>query len=1113
MEEYKGINAKTVSILFLIAVFVGSVVVVNFYEEQAIRFTGMVVYGEEDLELPQDVLERIQAGESVSLIVEVDEPKNPLWVSSSERGNLNAQDLQIKAQSKISTNARKSQTRPYMSVEITKENINEIRKNPFIKNAQENVRVKPMLDESVEVINAPQAWDLGNMSLRGEGQTICVIDTGVDYTHPDLGGCTTEQFLNGTCEKVIGGYDFYNDNNDPMDINGHGTHVAGTVAADGTYKGVAPKSKIVALKSMEDGGTLFDTIQSAEWCINNREQYNISVISMSLGTTTTYSSYCDSNFQYFADVINDAVNKGMSVVSATGNDGDKNGVSLPACYENSIRATRTNNNDNFANSANRGSFFNDILAAPGSGIVAPYPGGGYASLSGTSMSTPHISGAIAIIYQYNQLVLEQESFQDEAFMRINESGPVLYDSEADMNIVRLDLFEALTVNNDLPPVIFLSIISDKEFGEENVTFEWEVTDNHGVNKSNLTVSNPLNQTIYETNQTIGNHTLNTSTLNITGKYTIHVEAVDVNNNTATQTNEFSVKQTPSLTILANNETNLTLFDTYQANLLINTTYTQTYNVTINNVTNSLNQTFYNETINLTSGENKVIVNQRQTNTFFEKSKNITINAINTTIKIEDKQPTTNTSMLENETKTFLVNLTNPLQTNLTSYFTKNEEILAHNQTSHALSNASVGYHNITFFATNNQSNASAQWNVEVNATPPKIQSVTPSQTNITLDPNETITFSYNATDYKNRNLTQTWAFDNKTSTNKTYIINTTNKEPNNHTLHLIVSNSYHNVSNTWNIEILPPIQPLNYTLNISNIEFDEDTTYTLNLEDYLEFDERDNLTHNVRTSVNYEINNNQIIFDDDPKQAPANITTTGLVNNQTTNTFNITINEIEEDSGSSGGSSGGGGGGGGLPPPSTDPAEEDQEDQEEEEERVVEEQVAERVVEIRETDTRVLRGIRAQSKKTDFTVNVEEVETTPVNFERNTYRSFRIEANDNVTNASIDFEISKDWLNQNNLTASDVALYRLNNEWEELETKVTQENQTHTFYEAFTPGFSYFTIGEKEREITIEEQTPMPQPENDRNITIGLIIWALISMMLFFSVVYALKNHNKSHGK
>ncbi len=118
-----------------------------------------------------------------------------------------------------------------------------------------------LLNTSVDQINTKSAWqlfDTANNPMTGVGMVIAVIDTGVDYTHPDLGGC-----LGANC-KVIGGYDFVNKDNDPMDDHGHGTHVAATAAGKGMVGstmlyGVAPDAKILAYKVLNASGSGYST--------------------------------------------------------------------------------------------------------------------------------------------------------------------------------------------------------------------------------------------------------------------------------------------------------------------------------------------------------------------------------------------------------------------------------------------------------------------------------------------------------------------------------------------------------------------------------------------------------------------------------------------------------------------------------------------------------------------------------------------------------------------------------------------------------------------------------------------------------------------------------------
>lgn len=111
-------------------------------------------------------------------------------------------------------------------VEATPEQINALKQHPQVTHVVASKPVKALLTESVPLVNAPEVWqqkDRANRALTGQGVLVAIVDTGIDYTHPDLGGCI------GPGCRVIGGYDFVNDDDDPMDDNVHGTHVAGIV--------------------------------------------------------------------------------------------------------------------------------------------------------------------------------------------------------------------------------------------------------------------------------------------------------------------------------------------------------------------------------------------------------------------------------------------------------------------------------------------------------------------------------------------------------------------------------------------------------------------------------------------------------------------------------------------------------------------------------------------------------------------------------------------------------------------------------------------------------------------------------------------------------------------
>jgi subtilisin family serine protease len=124
-------------------------------------------------------------------------------------------------------------------------NLKRIEALPGVRGVYPDYEVCASLEDSVPLIGADQVWtmlDPGGQPVTGEGIRVAIIDSGIDYNHPDLGGGF------GPGYKVLDGYDFYNDDDDPMDDHYHGTHCAGIVAADGAVKGVAPGAILYAYK-------------------------------------------------------------------------------------------------------------------------------------------------------------------------------------------------------------------------------------------------------------------------------------------------------------------------------------------------------------------------------------------------------------------------------------------------------------------------------------------------------------------------------------------------------------------------------------------------------------------------------------------------------------------------------------------------------------------------------------------------------------------------------------------------------------------------------------------------------------------------------------------------
>ncbi len=289
---------------------------------------------------------------------------------------------------------------------ISEEIVKKIKNLPNIKDVYPDYKIYATLDESIPLINADDVWnirdDFGNY-ITGQGITIAILDTGVDYNHPDL----KDNYISN------GSYDFVNNDADPMDDDGHGTHVTGIAVGKGIesnyqYVGVAPDAKFYSFKILNYNGegnfsSYYDAMMRA-LDPNNDGNYSdkVDVISLSFGTSEPGDP--DDNL---CQVLDNIVREGITVVVAAGNLGpESNTITSPGCARNSICVGSTNKNDIIAYSSSRGpvvwdgnSINKPDVVAPGVDIKSTKNNGGYVSNSGTSMATPHVAGAAALIIQ------------------------------------------------------------------------------------------------------------------------------------------------------------------------------------------------------------------------------------------------------------------------------------------------------------------------------------------------------------------------------------------------------------------------------------------------------------------------------------------------------------------------------------------------------------------------------------------------------------------------------------------------------------------------------------------------------------------------------------------
>ena len=226
-----------------------------------------------------------------------------------------------------------------------------------------------------------KVWGANAINATAAGVTVAIIDTGIDLNHPDLSA------------NVQGGVSFVSGNTDGDDDNGHGSHVAGTVAAvDNTIGviGVATGAHLYAVKTLDRRGSGYLSAVAAgvDWAAQN----GMNVANMSLGTSADYS--------VLKTACANAETAGVLLVAAAGNSGDGNvsttETSYPAAYTSVVAVGATTSLDGLASFSNTGSYVE--VSAPGVSIPSTYKSGGYKTLSGTSMATPHVAGLAALIW-------------------------------------------------------------------------------------------------------------------------------------------------------------------------------------------------------------------------------------------------------------------------------------------------------------------------------------------------------------------------------------------------------------------------------------------------------------------------------------------------------------------------------------------------------------------------------------------------------------------------------------------------------------------------------------------------------------------------------------------
>jgi subtilisin family serine protease len=560
-----------------------------------------------------EVIEELKVEDTVDIIVVLDE--NTI-IESDENDIIITDDNWMTEDTAVDTEDIEI-THTYSAVmngfaaEVTEEGLAELQQDTNVEKIYYDRTYVLSLGTSVPQINAstPHNLNINGTNITGAGQTVCIIDTGINYNHTDLGGC----FGDGC--KVVSGWDMYDNDSDPFDENGHGTHVAGIVAANGAAIGVAPEANLIAMKvfSADRTTTGSKVIAGIDWCVANASVFNISVITMSLSLTDgsneiifTSNSACDAYSDGgVVNASNSAAEQGIVVTASAGNDGNTSGIGSPACGSNVTSVGAVGSDDlmtgfgSGSNGFNRGAIL-DFVAPGGSINSTDEVGDAYVTLSGTSMAAPHVAGVAAVLQQYAQDFENRTLTTVEVEDILNSTAVLVYDALSDLNYTRVDLYSALRSIDTIGP----SIISSTSNG------------------SSIEVNSTLNFTIYDLNE-IDSLWYNNGTDNLTDAYNTSLNEwfVDANwtageNNITVYTNDSTANETdifltlfintvPAIddwlwnqsTNASNTETNITVDENDTITIDVNITDDDIYNTHIYNWT--LDGSEINTTQNLT----------------------------------------------------------------------------------------------------------------------------------------------------------------------------------------------------------------------------------------------------------------------------------------------------------------------------------------------------------------------------------------------------------------------------------------------------------------------------------------------------------------------------------
>ncbi|CUS31339.1 S8 family peptidase [Candidatus Nitrospira nitrificans] len=370
------------------------------------------------------VVRKATSAGMVRVIARLSKPAAPEGQPLEREGLASARrNLEQAMESVGAVNSEPIEGLPYVVLEVDRRQLDSLLRSGMIEAIQEDRIDHTFLAQSVPLINVPNAWNVG---ARGAGQTVAILDTGVDSNHTFLAGRVVSEacFSSNSATQGASTVCPNGQTNQTgaragaacVGIAGcdHGTHIAGIAAGRGNnFSGVAPDANIIAIQVFSRlvdtpggaqncrrmgraspcvGSFISDQIRGLQEVLNLSNQFGIIAANMSIGGDR-FESACDTDSR--KAVIDRLRDHGIVTVISSGNDGFTNAVGAPGCISTAVTVGSTTKRDivsDFSNSAPTV----DLLA-PGSSINSSVPGNNFAIFSGTSMAAPHVAGAFAVL--------------------------------------------------------------------------------------------------------------------------------------------------------------------------------------------------------------------------------------------------------------------------------------------------------------------------------------------------------------------------------------------------------------------------------------------------------------------------------------------------------------------------------------------------------------------------------------------------------------------------------------------------------------------------------------------------------------------------------------------